>query len=127
LRRDSIEDTRPEVRLGAGIDGKHITIRPILVPDVAVRYQLKDLSYSLPQMDGIGARNFFLLPLIEEDEGVAGLILLGTGVEGEYRRRGWWQLEKKRSGYEKVLAHRAVLTEQLYMHRDGDKYAIDII
>jgi hypothetical protein len=128
LRKRSIERTNPKVLLGMGIDGKHLTIKPQLVPDVPVKHQLGNMLFSIPQLDGIGAREFYLLALIEETNGVAGLILLGTGVKGEYHRRGWWQLKRNEWGFEEFMEHRAILSEDDYMtHEGGGKYVLQII
>jgi hypothetical protein len=111
---------------------KHTLALPTLLPDirVCVPSDGDDGFPSYPIRDAIGSRDFYLLPMCENDTAWVGLLLHRTksGIRGQYQRFGMFtQLKEEEKSFEAFRSHIPFLDIQDYEERDDYGFTISII
>jgi hypothetical protein len=107
-------------------------VLPVLMPDIRVGVSslVDNGTPYYPVRDSIGSRNFYLLPMCENEGGWVGLLLqrTKTRIRGQYQRLGAFLLlkEEERS----FMAFQSYVSKpdaQDYEEHDGYGYAISIV
>lgn len=131
LRKNWAEDDVDKVILRSGSSTKTLVL-PTLIPDVRVGVPspVDDGTPSYPVRDAIGSRDFYLLPMCENEGGWVGLLLqrAKTGTRGLYQRLGaFLQLKEDEKSFLAFQSHIPKLDAQEYEEHDDYGYTISII
>lgn len=130
--RQAPEVGNPVLKLRTS-SSKHTLVVPFLSPDirVCVPNDAQSGSPSYPVRDAIGSRDFYLLPLCENETiWIGGLLLQRTklGTRGQYQGLGMFsQFKEDVKSFEAFQSHIPFLDVQDYEKRDDHEFTISII